>query len=406
MKCKPLSMARSLSGSRARWIAGWVAALPWMAMLGSVPATAQTIVVPPASSFDYSRFMPQQTSSPTPSASNGVPVLAPPSGSAPGLYVQVIDGLVAVSNPAGTQVFQAGQFGFNPSYATPPVIVPQNPGMLFTPPPVFSSTPTPQAPPPPAPSGPVVTQTPANPAVTVPPVVSPPITPTVVLANGTNYYMMNWGSDGLANLGIGAGVFNSANALTKFTGTTVPFNVVSGVTATDTGALEDLGWGRWTSGSVSDHGLQFDLSTWKSGMPYVVGRPTLDANLPVSGTMTYALAGATKAIDMVTGAAGTLSGNLSIAFQNAQYAVTPNLNIAMSAGPTYVTGAGSTTVGPDGARATFSTMTQNVTGGACAGGCRFSTQGVLTGAAANNAGIVYSLTGPDLRVVGAAGFKR
>ncbi|MFK0377713.1 hypothetical protein [Pandoraea sp. NPDC090278] len=400
MKRKPMSIERGMSRARARWVAGWLVTLPGLVLMASEPVRAQTPAV------DYSRFIPVQTSSvPTP-VSTGAPIAGAPLGTAPGVYVQVIDGVIAVSNPSGTQAFQAGQFGFNPSYATPPVIVPQNPGMLFTPPPVFGSTPAPQTPPPPAPSGPMGTQTPADPVVTVPPVVSPPITPPVVLANGTDYYMMNWGSDGLANLGIGAGVFNSANALTKFTGTTVPFNVVSGVTATDTGALEDLGWGRWTSGSVSDHGLQFDLSTWKSGMPYVVGRPTLDANLPVSGTMTYALAGATKAIDMTTGAVGTLSGNLSIAFQNAQYAVTPNLNIAMSAGPTYVTGAGSTTVGPDGARATFSTMTQNVTGGACAGGCRFSTQGVLTGAAANNAGIVYSLTGPDLRVVGAAGFKR
>ncbi len=78
----------------------------------------------------------------------------------------------------------------------------------------------------------------------------------------------------------------------------------------------------------------------------------------------------------------------------------------MTAGQTYVTGAGRAAVGPDGARATFSTITQNVTGGACAGACQLWTQGVLTGAAANNGGIVYSLTGPDVRVVGVAGFKR
>ena len=123
--------------------------------------------------------------------------------------------------------------------------------------------------------------------------------------------------------------------------------------------------------------------------------------------MTYSLAGATAAIDRVTGAVGTLSGSLTVDFQNARYNVTPNLNIAMTAGPTYATGAGTTLVGPDGARATFSTMTQNVTGGACAGAsCTFSTQGVLTGAAANDAGIGDSLTGPDVRVTGAAGFKR
>lgn len=398
MKRKPLAMERGMSRLCVRRAAGCIVVLSGMALLGSVSANAQ------APAPDYNRF----GATPSPAAPSAVA----PTGMAAGLYVQVMDGLVGLSNTAGGAQFQAGQFGFNPTFTVPPIIVPQNPGLLFVPPPVIAFNP-PKAPTPlpVVPIEPIVTLPPPDHSVIpLPPKEpKPPVTPTeplVVLSSGAGYYMMNWGSDGLANLGIGAGVFNTANALTKFTGTTVPFNVVSGVTATDAGALEDLGWGRWTAGKVADHGVTFDLSTWNAGMPYVIGRPTLDANLPVSGTLTYALAGATKAIDMSTGAVGTLSGNLSIAFQNAQYAVTPNLNIAMTAGPTYVTGAGSTALGPDGARATFSTMTQNVTGGACAGGCQFSTQGVLTGAAANNAGIVYSLMGPDVRVVGAAGFKR
>jgi hypothetical protein len=56
----------------------------------------------------------------------------------PGLYVQVIDGLIHVSNPAGAQNFAAGQFGFT-SFNQPPVILPKNPGLIFTPPPTFSS---------------------------------------------------------------------------------------------------------------------------------------------------------------------------------------------------------------------------------------------------------------------------
>lgn len=59
---------------------------------------------------------------------------------APGLYVQVLDGMIFLNNPAGTQNFAAGQFGYVPSVTVPPVIVPQNPGMQFTPPPVFSSS--------------------------------------------------------------------------------------------------------------------------------------------------------------------------------------------------------------------------------------------------------------------------
>jgi len=58
----------------------------------------------------------------------------------PGLYVQVLDGLVQLSNPAGAQQFSAGQFGFTPNFKVPPVILPQNPGLKFQPPPVFNTS--------------------------------------------------------------------------------------------------------------------------------------------------------------------------------------------------------------------------------------------------------------------------
>jgi hypothetical protein len=59
-----------------------------------------------------------------------------------GLYVQVLDGMISVSNPAGAQLFKAGQFGYTPSMAIVPVIVPNNPGIKFTPPPVFNASTT------------------------------------------------------------------------------------------------------------------------------------------------------------------------------------------------------------------------------------------------------------------------
>ena len=69
------------------------------------------------------------------------PLGAPPAPgmNSPGLYVQVLDGLIHVSNPAGTTNFAAGQFGFTPSIKQPPVILPANPGLQFTPPPAFSA---------------------------------------------------------------------------------------------------------------------------------------------------------------------------------------------------------------------------------------------------------------------------
>jgi hypothetical protein len=57
----------------------------------------------------------------------------------PGLYVQVLDGLIHVTNPAGSANFTAGQFGYTANIVQPPVIVPVNPGIQFTPPPAFSA---------------------------------------------------------------------------------------------------------------------------------------------------------------------------------------------------------------------------------------------------------------------------
>jgi hypothetical protein len=55
----------------------------------------------------------------------------------PGLYVQVLDGQIHLSNSGGSQLFSAGQFGFVPDFGQPPVILPTNPGIIFTPPPQF-----------------------------------------------------------------------------------------------------------------------------------------------------------------------------------------------------------------------------------------------------------------------------
>lgn len=59
---------------------------------------------------------------------------------APGLYVQVLDGMINLSNNGGAQNFSAGQFGYTANLQQPPVILPSNPGMQFTPPPAFSSS--------------------------------------------------------------------------------------------------------------------------------------------------------------------------------------------------------------------------------------------------------------------------
>ena len=58
---------------------------------------------------------------------------------APGLYVSVVDGVIQLGNKGGTTNFAAGQFGYTGQITTPPVVIPQNPGIQFMPPPMFSS---------------------------------------------------------------------------------------------------------------------------------------------------------------------------------------------------------------------------------------------------------------------------
>ncbi|WBS01588.1 FecR family protein [Pseudoduganella sp. SL102] len=77
--------------------------------------------------------------------------VAPPDGAAPalpsgaqparppGLYVQVLDGMIFVANGAGGAAFNAGQFGYVPGITRPPQLLPANPGIQFTPPVKFNS---------------------------------------------------------------------------------------------------------------------------------------------------------------------------------------------------------------------------------------------------------------------------
>jgi hypothetical protein len=56
------------------------------------------------------------------------------SGNTPqnGLYVDVTQGEIVVSNPAGQQVYQAGQFGFVANLNTPPIVIPPEEGVPVT----------------------------------------------------------------------------------------------------------------------------------------------------------------------------------------------------------------------------------------------------------------------------------
>lgn len=94
----------------------------------AAPAMATTFVV---------QYEPTTATGMTTAASPTAPTAAT---RPPGLYVQVIDGIINVTNTAGSQNFAAGQFGYTRSVVQPPVVIPSNPGLQFTPPPVFNSS--------------------------------------------------------------------------------------------------------------------------------------------------------------------------------------------------------------------------------------------------------------------------
>lgn len=93
----------------------------------------------PAMSDAPAGIAPAKTAPPLLLADNSGPGGTGGGGLAPGLYVQVLDGMIHLSNSGGSQNFSAGQFGFTASIKQPPVILPANPGMHFAPPPAFSS---------------------------------------------------------------------------------------------------------------------------------------------------------------------------------------------------------------------------------------------------------------------------
>lgn len=59
-----------------------------------------------------------------------------------GTYVDVAFGAVIVRNESGSQIFNAGQFGFVPSAHSPPIIVPPNEGIQITIPPSINTNST------------------------------------------------------------------------------------------------------------------------------------------------------------------------------------------------------------------------------------------------------------------------
>ena len=119
--------------------------LGWRDTLQPNPGVANMVAVSYTPAADLS-FVRTASHSNTLQLAQNVPLMPGSGVRSPGLYVQVLDGAIHLSNGGGTQTFAAGQFGYTANFQQPPVIVPTNPGLQFSPPPAFSHTTTSAAP--------------------------------------------------------------------------------------------------------------------------------------------------------------------------------------------------------------------------------------------------------------------
>jgi hypothetical protein len=172
-----------------------------------------------------------------------------------------------------------------------------------------------------------------------------------------------------------------------------------------------IAWGRWTgnvTGLADIDGLLTVNENYSAnqGLHYVVGVPT--ATMPMVGTATYSLLGATQPTYVDgSSAPGRLTGGLTVDF--GQLVVGVNLNVAMPDGRGYGVGGtgqitGNLIFGNSG-----SGLTTSGTGGACSSGCAAVVSGFFAGTSAERVGLGYNISDSGTvskEVIGAAAFKK
>jgi hypothetical protein len=215
---------------------------------------------------------------------------------------------------------------------------------------------------------------------------------------GTSVFGTLDGPEGTAS---STATFNSAGQLTQVDRFGSPTFVLDpGGSHADFDSDGILAWGRWI-GPVTIRGRAENYGA-DQGFHYVVGVPT--AMMPVTGTATYTMIGATRPTYNNGGALGTFSGSLGVDFLTR--AVTGNFNVSMSDGKGYAWTGSTTASGYSFLMPTFSGVTG--TGGACGGacGCTAFVHGFFAGATAERAGVGYQIDDQSNSVVGAAAFKK
>jgi hypothetical protein len=306
-----------------------------------------------------------------------------------GLFVNVGEGAVSLSNKAGLLVVSAGNAAFVANFNTAPRLTTQLP---LTPPNGLK-----------VPDFTVADQRNS--------VGGPTILP--VLLSGSNYAMA------YAYTGLGATGAPVAGSTSVPTPVAVTFNNIGQMTqysgAGDTGSLSTgtvavtasdgiIGWGRWI-GTYTTTGPASQILTPPGGViDYVVGIPT--AVMPTTGTATYSLMGYTSPTDSNGLPGYTVSGSLSANFANSTVGV--NMSVANPATTTYTFNNTATTPFAIAAGSTFSgTITTTSSSPTyCTIGCTTSVNGFFAGTNASRAGLSYSISDLGNSIQGVAAFTR
>ena len=159
-----------------------------------------------------------------------------------------------------------------------------------------------------------------------------------------------------------------------------------------------LGWGNWVAGSKVVSTTSSTTTTLAlDAVHYVVGRPTSNLQMPLTGTANYSLVGGTAPTAILSGATQTgqlINASLSANFASTGGSVTANIDTLFGTIPVNISQLALITPGA----ANFSGSTTSSAS---------SISGFFTGDKAYRAGLVFSATNSTLgQVRGAAVFQR
>jgi hypothetical protein len=237
-----------------------------------------------------------------------------------------------------------------------------------------------------------------------------------LLASGSGYFgTVAYSWSGSPQITFTQGATATFDAVGRMTSISDSFGQVfssDGSSITDFGNDGIIAWGRWTgnvTGLANIDGLLVVDENYSAnqGLHYVVGVPT--ASMPMSGTATYTLLGATQPtyVNDIGVAPGTMTGSLNVNF--GQLTVGVNMNVAMPDGKGYGVGGTAQISSNFIFGSTGGGLTTSGTGGACGtSGCGALVNGFFAGATAERVGLGYHISDPsnNVDVIGAAAFKK